>query len=481
VVRRKRLLGPGRGQDLIVGAPTTPSKARHKEWKSGIAILTAGLALAIAIRVAIILVGVEVADVQHAHDIADFFLSGQNPYSLPPFQSNYPPISLAIEAASLYLSQLTSVPFHIVFKLWSVAADVGVGLMIFGLLQRNGRSPRRAALWSCAFLLNPVSIIVTAAHGQLDPVTNCLSVLALALLVVSARRLHVWSAVALGLAIGIKPNPALLLPIFATARGLSSRQRVAYVVLAGLPPALALVPFLLNDAHGVIANVFGYPGEYDFGYAAVLRAAWLMKSGDAWLPGKVGDDLGQFSRVSFLAAYGAVLAVGAGRTSLARLVTTVYLSFLVLFTGLSAQYTVWIVPFAVIAGDWFVIPYSIATTLSLVGFYLLFWPDILFGKFNTLPPLQVAFIPLYLWLILGAWIVDAIWLLRAAGVSVSRAVADEIRALYRAVNQEHGLIDVGVARRSILLAISVVVLGFSLVPTVGLVQYMLRVLGSDES
>jgi hypothetical protein len=141
---------------------------------------------------------------------------------------------------------------------------------------------------------------------------------------------------------------------------------------------------------------------------------------------------------------------------------------------------VWIVPFAVIAGDWFVIPYSIATTLSLLGFYLFFWPDILFGKFNTLQPLQVAFIPLYLWPILGAWIVDAIWLLRAIGVSVGRAVADDIRGLYRAANQERGLIDVGVARRPMLLAMSVVVLGLSLVPTFGLIQYMLRVLSPDE-
>jgi hypothetical protein len=472
-----RRLGSPIQTELELNRPSTDSASLRRDDRSlGYAILAASLLLGVAIRLLIIRYGVEIADVEHAHGIANYFLSGKDPYRLPPFQSNYPPGALVVEAATLLVANVTALPFHAVFKLWSVAADVVVAYLLFLVLRAERRSARVAALWTSAFLLNPVAIIITAAHGQLDPITNCCCVASLVLLLKKPARRFGWSALALGLAISIKPNPALLLPIFASVRGLSWLQRMAYVVVAALPTGLLLLPFLVDDAPGVITNIVGYPGEYDFGFAAVLRGAWFLKTGSLWLPATVGPDLSATSRLAFLAVYVAVLAVGGGRVGLAKLVTIQYLAFQVFFSGLSAQYTVWIVPFAILAGDWFVIVYSIATAGSLVGFYLLFWPGILLGRLNTLNPLQASFGPLYLWAMLLAWLVDAVWFLRLGNAILRRYGAELTQMLIRLAKSRGQSLLRPDGPRPVLLALGVALFLVSVVPIAQILHFMLLAL-----
>lgn len=383
---------------------------RDLDLASGMPILIGGFVVGIAVRVWVILHGVEVADVQHLHNIGRYFLAGNDPYRLPPFESNFPPIALLLEASAELASRFTNVPFQITFKIWPLAADVGTGLVIFALLLHARLSRRRAAVWSALFLLNPVSILITAAHGNLDPVTNFLSVLALALIVRNPKRLFAWSALALGVAIGIKPNPVLLLPILAGYPGLSIRQRVLFVVITALPAGLTFIPFFLDTPAGVIGNVFGYTGELDFGYGAILRIAWYFKTGGLHLPGTVPLDLVSVTRLTFGLAYLALLAYGVGRMNPARLVTSTYLLFYVLFTGQSAQYAVWIVPFAILAGDWFVLAYSAAALFGLVGFYSFFFPQILFGDLTWFPDQLPINAPLYAGGILAMWGFSTLWL-----------------------------------------------------------------------
>jgi hypothetical protein len=435
--------------------------------ESGTTLFWIVLLLGVVVRLFFILTGVEVADVAHLHDVGGYFLSGKNPYGLPPFQSNFPPVALGLEVVAILLSQVSHVPFYIVFKLWPLAADVGTGLLLFRLLQSTGQSSRRAAIWAGVFLLNPISVLVTAAHGQLDPVTNFLSLLALAFLVWNPKRWFGLSAASLGFAIAIKPNPALLLPIFATARGLSLRQRALYVVIACLPTGVTLAPFFIDNPNGVMGNVFTYAGEYDFGYAAVLRGAWLLKTGSTWLPGTVGDDITHAARLTFVAAYLMLLALGIGRLRLAQLVTIVYLLFQTLFSGLSAQYTVWIIPFAVLAGEPFVLGYTVATTASLLGFYLYFWPSILLGRLNAFDAFRPDFAPIYFVGMLFAWVTNATWLVQT--------VWARRRLLRFEISDASDLSRPGALRSLAALAGALAFL-VSLVPIVRLIQFMVTAL-----
>jgi hypothetical protein len=438
-------------------------------------ILAVGLALGFVVRFWIILHGAEVADVQHLHDIGGYFLQGHNPYSLPAPQSNFPPLAVFIEAGSIFLVQISRIPFYVVFKLWSLAADLGSAVVIYAILARTGTSRSRAAWWTWLLLLNPVSILITAAHGNLDPVTNFFSVLSLALLVIGRSRRWAWSGLSLGIASAIKPNPILLLPFFAASPGLRLRQRVGYVLLGILPTLVLLAPFYFNDPAGVLTNLASYTGEYDFGFAAPLRAAWWLKSQSYWLPGTAGQDLTSASRFTFLACYFAVWCVFAGRVSLARLATLVYVLFYVLFAGLSAQYAVWVLPFAILAGEWVVCTYSLAATYALVGFYLTFWPDILLGQFNVFQPLQTQFVPVYFWGTLTLWLVNLVWLASMV-VRLVRGMPGLAGSL-RHLLQPASTTRLQWARLN-LAAVALIIFAVALLPIIRTLQFMARALGS---
>jgi dolichyl-phosphate-mannose-protein mannosyltransferase len=103
--------------------------------------------------------------------------------------------------------------FALLVKLVPAAADVGIGLVLF-LLGRRLASPSAGLLAAAAFLLNPASIFLTSLWGQWDPVSAFLMLLALWLLL---RGSPVWSFPVLTYAALIKPQLAMMGPLFALA------------------------------------------------------------------------------------------------------------------------------------------------------------------------------------------------------------------------------------------------------------------------
>jgi dolichyl-phosphate-mannose-protein mannosyltransferase len=103
--------------------------------------------------------------------------------------------------------------FALLVKLVPAAADLGIGLVLF-LLGRRLASPSAGLLAAAAFLLNPASIFLTSLWGQWDPVSAFLMSVALWLLL---RGSLVWSFPVLTYAALIKPQLALMAPLFALA------------------------------------------------------------------------------------------------------------------------------------------------------------------------------------------------------------------------------------------------------------------------
>jgi hypothetical protein len=378
------------------------------------------LLLGLGIRLGVAAVGVEVADVQRMHEVAEAVLAGQNPYLRADFYV-YPPPWMFVEAGSLLLSRWTGIPFPIVIKSWPTLADLGIAALVRTLLMRRGLGSARATAWALAYLFNPVSITITAAHGQFDALPSLLSLLALAWLAPQSGPRHWRSALALGAAIALKPFPVLLVPWYASAAGPGIR-RLQYLLLAGLPVAVSLVPFLGPGRDAMLQSMLGYSGVYDLGYGAVLRAAWLVKTGSYWLPGTIGQDLAQMTKLAFGASYLLLFLLFARRPeTLEQRAVLTYLLFLTVFTGLSAQYLSWLLPFAVLARDRRVFPYSLGATAALIGFYLVFWPAILLGRWNHFDGIQRQFGVFYLGGTTLAWLAAATWLCGMV-ISLTRAV-----------------------------------------------------------
>lgn len=370
-------------------------------------ILSIGILLTVIIRFFFILNGLDVADVNKAHEVSKLFLQGGNPYQSLLF-ATYPPINYYITTSTLFLSNLLSLPFHILIKLWPNLADIVIGIILYKLLIRLKTKPLNASVWALVFLLNPISIIISAAHGQIDSVPTLLALTSVYLLIFHTTKNHfLLSALSLGLAIAIKPNPLMLLPVFLIINT-SLKQKLIFTLTSLAPLVISVSPFLWNGTYQILTKVFGYSGVYDFGYAAILRSFLFQQNANIWLPNSA--KLLSISKFIFLIGLLLTILLFIKSKNLVKGCLAIYLLFLGLYFGISAQYLSWVLPFAVLERDKMIIPFSLFGTFALLGFYIFFGPDILLGRFSTITAFQTKYMPIYVIGNLTLWITILIWL-----------------------------------------------------------------------
>jgi DNA-binding beta-propeller fold protein YncE len=373
--------------------------------------ITIGLRLALAW-----VFGAEVADLTLYRQMANIVLRGDNIYYTPVLFP-YTPVSLFVPAWCLQLAQFTGLPFHLTMKLPAILGDAGIVLILYWQATKVGQT-RRAFLLALAYALNPVSILITAFHGNIMAlvVFFCLWAYVLAALDRDGRYYRL-SALSLGMAIGLRSFPLLLAPFFLSKMSLTWRQRFVYVALAALPSVVTLLPYLAVSFQDVLREAFGYSGFGDHGWLAVARAYWYVQTESIWLPGRMGQDWLANSKVIFLALYGALVLWcwwKPQRTSLIGWIIAALMLFYVAYGGVSSQYLIWVVPLGIVALDWWALAFTLAATGSLVSFYLFFFPAILWGPFpSTLTYTQPQMMQVHLVLLVIFWLVCLGWFIRA--------------------------------------------------------------------
>ena len=299
---------------------------------------------------------------------------------------------------SLWLARATGLSFALLVRLPVLAGE----LALVALLARMGG---RAAAW--AYALHPVSLLVSACHGQFDAIAMLFVLLAMQ--AQAARRLD-RSALCLAAAIGLKSFPVLLLPAFLLHT--PARARLRWAALATVPVALSLLPFLWHDAGALSRELFGYGGVADFGWIAIVRAARLLGSGALARAEAVrwaGFVL--VAKIGFVVAYMGLLAWwwrSRARPSLPAMCLTILLAFLVLYGALSAQYLLWVVPLGVLVLSRPFVAYSAVTALALLAFYLFLAPGVLGLE---APPAAAG----TAWAlgVIAQWIATAVWWIRS--------------------------------------------------------------------
>lgn len=144
----------------------------------------------------------------------------------PDLPSPYP------AGAELFFRAVTAIRGSVfALKIAFVICNWAMVLVLLDVLHRRGREPH----WVLAYAWHPLLAIEVAGSGHIDIVG------ALLLLISFAALAHRWrsvAAVALGLAIAVKPLPIVLLPLY------WRRVRVRDAVLAVTVFGLLYVPFL---------------------------------------------------------------------------------------------------------------------------------------------------------------------------------------------------------------------------------------------
>ena len=357
--------------------------------RAGAALLVAALTVAVRIW-PVLSLGNHGPDFENYRQMGAATLRGDDVYAQHPLFP-YMPYSQWVPALCVGAGAALGVPFQVLLKALDLAGDVLLAVaLLLGLWRRA--SPRGALLWTLAFVLSPVSILVSSFHGNVMELVAVFVGLALVAgeasreaRPASARLLVASAALLLGIAIALRSFPLLLVPAFAFWLAATSRGRVAFAALALAPSAFSALPYLLFSAPDFLREVFSYSGAPDIGWLAALRAVSLLARDlklFAFGPSLLGP-----SKLLFLLAWGVSLLVlpSASPEGRRRAVLLPPLLFAGLYGGVAAQYLVWAIPAAVLERDRRLAGYTALATAAMLAHYLVYHPAILLARPPSAP------------------------------------------------------------------------------------------------
>jgi 4-amino-4-deoxy-L-arabinose transferase-like glycosyltransferase len=358
-------------------------RCRAETW-TDVTVIALLLGGALAIRLLPLAFGIESTDILLYKQQATAVAQVKNVYAVTRNVFPYTPVSMFYPALCLELSRILNLPFDVVVKLFAIFADVGIVFVLYAI----GRKlfPRRTAIGCAAlYALNPASILVSSFHGNIMPLVVLLMLTACLLFRIDHEKNLVASGLLLGLAVGWRSFPILLVPFFlASIDGMAKKLRFAACVIG--PVALSMIPFAWLDARPMLNEMLSYSGwGIHHGPFAIARGLHLLSIGQItwenppeWMPWMTS------SKFAFLALYG-IAAMFARRIGLLNGTLVTFFLFYLVYSGVSSQYIIWALPFLLLADGRAVFwCYELAATYALVVFYWIFFPDILFGAFE--PP-----------------------------------------------------------------------------------------------
>jgi hypothetical protein len=273
------------------------------------------------------------------------------------------------------ISEWTGLAFGSLIRIPAVIGDLAIAWLVQWHLGWRGASERQRLI-ACALLaFAPVGIAATAAHGQIDP----LQFLPVVLAVIAWDRLdgdrrYVVAGALVGIGVAIKPPAAAAgLALFALAPGVRPRLLVAGA--AAVPLGLVCLPYLLADPSGLrtVANYQGVIGHGGLSMLLQPDLALARYAGTTPVAPTGAQDVLQSLAGPMLVLFGAAAAVWIARRrpDPAVAVAVVLLVMLVLGGNLVPTYTLWLLPFAMLAG-WtrFVVALQVIVVLVLPFKYL---------------------------------------------------------------------------------------------------------------
>lgn len=250
---------------------------------------------------------------------------------------NQPPAQPLWASVAYRAARATGTKFPTWFKAPMLLADAVSTALVWVIVRR--RAGNAAGLASAAvFACSPAAILVSAHHGNTDPVYVALSLLSVWLL--ADRNRPFAAALALGAAMNVKLIPALLvLPLLACCRS----RREAMRWLAGLAlmagPSVVMLALSPDDYARKVIGYGSSPEHWGVGFALIELSnvpAWQRPADTALL---WYNDYGKYLIAGCVVALSAAQVAGR-RWDAYEVSAIALLLFLVLASGFAVQYTV---------------------------------------------------------------------------------------------------------------------------------------------
>lgn len=286
-------------------------------------------------------------DVDSYSLVADAVLDGTDVYTNPDTMDRHPylPLQMYWLAFAKWFAGWADVAFVRIVRLAPIAADICISVLLFLYLRRI--VPAEVAIQGgLLYALNPVSVFVSAFHGQFDSVPLLFLLLGL----VTHASAPSSSAALLGLGILSKSWPVLALPSMVWRRP-GWRRRVIFALVACAVPLVGVLFYVLAfEAHWVpvVQTAISYDwGVGAWGYTYLLRLAGILSPRLGGLL-RFGLRYGRYATLGMLAL---TWLLKANREQLTSSILTVFVAFFAFTHAFSIQYLVWLLPLAVICQD----------------------------------------------------------------------------------------------------------------------------------
>lgn len=300
------------------------------------------------------------------HATAVDVLAGRDPlggrHPLPPHEWNFLTLMPYIHAAELK----TGLPWRYAVKIAPIVADCLV-VWLISVIARQAAvpAPRSVAL---AYAVNPLSLLVVALHGQVEPVALCFALGGVAL---AQRRRWAGAGLLLGAAVAAKTWPVIIAVAVLVAvlrPPLRRRLRAAATIVA----AGAVVPLAcVGTGMAFLDTRVGATVHAAANYRSFIELwTWSGLLVNTGLPNAAGYS-SQLDRPATI-----VLAVGVAATlyafrgrSLPVLVTATLAATIVFISGFGPQYLLWPLPALFMVGARWREAYVVVASLWASLFY----------------------------------------------------------------------------------------------------------------
>ena len=329
-------------------------------------------------------------------------LDHQNIYQVTHRVFPYTPLSMFIPALCLAFANLSKIPFFITIKIPALIGDISLAVAIYYWANRVRRERGIALKAGLLYAINPIAVLISGFQGNLMPLPTLFMFLAVMMAIYDRDKNYRLSALLLGLSIAFRSYPILLLPLILLKSDLPRIKKLKYVAYALVPTLLISLPFLLIGHQSLFKEMLSYSGFTDYGFAAIERARSLYSiavannlnfiSGDiaehmdnlrlmhlCASPNSIIMELAKHSKAIFLSTYLLIVLLNK-RLDLLRSVLLVFLAFYFLYSGVSSQYLIWVLPFLYFMDDDHSRWYVILGSYAIVSVYLCYYPRILLGS-----------------------------------------------------------------------------------------------------
>jgi uncharacterized membrane protein YidH (DUF202 family) len=302
---------------------------------------------------------------------------------------NHPPLMGWMAALAHEISTGLHLRFDILFKLPAIAAECVGGLLIYRTW-RSQKGPAYAALVFCLFCWNPVSMFVSAYHGNTDCL--CAMLILLSALLVDRGRPFL-GGLALAGSINVKLIGLVMIPVLlSSVRGWRNAGRFLGALSLGVIPFL---PFVLFHWATFRSHVIGYrPISNYWGITQFLTGLQQTPRWASVGPRLVSNYTNLGVRLILVAPILLALAnwnwtTRQRRWSARQMAAIVYSLFLVLTPGFGIQYTVYPVLVLFAASPARAVAYALAGGAYVVLVYFFLWTGTFpaFSDFNAAYPI----------------------------------------------------------------------------------------------